>query len=190
MRVALNLVLGLALLVSIGLNVAVRQPVTRPTFEYFPDMARGPRYGPFSRNPNFADGMTLRPPVPGTIAREVPPLPRTNAPGPQLTNPIALDDRAAQERGAVVFGDFCQPCHGSDAKGEGLVVKRGFPAPPSLLAPRTQQMSDAQLFRIITNGQGGMPGYGAQIGRDDRWRSVVYLRALQQGGAPVPRPTR
>jgi mono/diheme cytochrome c family protein len=190
MRGSVNFLLALGLVMSLLLNVMVRRPAARPNYEYFPDMARGARYSAFSHNPNFADGMTLRAPVPGTISREVPPLPKANAPGPPMTSPFASDDRTAQLGGAQVFANFCQPCHGADAKGDGLVVKHGFPAPPSLLTPRTEQMPDAQIFRIITNGQGGMPSYGAQIPREDRWRAVAYLRALQHGQIETPRPAR
>ena len=38
---ALTIGLAVALVASIGLNIAVRRgPITRPPFEYFPDMAR------------------------------------------------------------------------------------------------------------------------------------------------------
>jgi mono/diheme cytochrome c family protein len=184
-RAVLNGVLGVALLVSLVLNVIVRQPPTRPNFEYFPDMARTARYNAFSPNPNFADGMTLRMPVPGTIARELPPLPRPQG-GTDLVNQFPSGDPVATERGAQVYADFCQPCHAADAKGDGLVVQRGFPRPPSLLLEKAQKLGDAQIFRLITNGQGSMPGYAAQISRDDRWRVILHLRALQRSGAPAP----
>ena len=57
-----GLTIGLAVLlvVSIGLNIALRRgPVTSPPFEYFPDMYRTVRYNAFEANPNFADGSTL-----------------------------------------------------------------------------------------------------------------------------------
>ncbi len=67
---ALTIGLAVALVASIGLNIAVRRgPVTRPPFEYFPDMARTARYNAFEANPNFPDGMTLRVPPNGTIPR-------------------------------------------------------------------------------------------------------------------------
>ena len=68
-RRPLTVGLGVALLVSFALNVVVRLPKTRPNFDYFPNMARTVRYNAFEENPNFADGMTLRVPVPGTIPR-------------------------------------------------------------------------------------------------------------------------
>ena len=179
-----TLTIGLAVLlvVSIVLNIAVRRgPVTRPPFEYFPDMARTARYNAFEANPNFADGMTLRVPPPGTIPRGLLPVSSeaTTPAGSTPENPFKADDAAATERGKVVFDTFCVPCHGPKAEGDGLVVQHGFPAPPTLVRARTRAMSDAQIFSIITNGSGGMPPYDSQIAREDRWKAILHVRKLQ-----------
>jgi mono/diheme cytochrome c family protein len=181
---ARNLTIGLAVLlvVSIGLNIAARLgPVTRPPFEYFPDMARTARYNAFEANPNFADGMTLRAPVPGTIPRGLLPVSSEalTPPGTTPENPFKADDAVAVERGKAVFDAFCVPCHGATGQGDGLVVQHGFPAPPTLVRARTRAMSDAQLFGIITNGSGGMPAYDSQMAREDRWKAILHLRKLQ-----------
>jgi mono/diheme cytochrome c family protein len=177
--------LGAALVVSIGLNVAAwtaRWPRTRLNFEYVPEMARTARFNAFEENPNFPDGMTLRAPVPGTIPRGLPPLPATSAAATQ-PNPFAADDRKAMDRGAFVFATFCQPCHGTNGEGTGLVVKHGFAAPPPLYRPQTREKSDADLFAIVTSGLNTMPSYASQISRDDRWRAILFLRTLR----PTPR---
>jgi mono/diheme cytochrome c family protein len=179
-----TLTIGLAVLlvISIGLNIAARiGPVTRPPFEYFPDMARTARYNAFEANPNFADGMTLRVPPTGTIPRGLLPVSSEAAipAGSTPENPFKADDAAAAERGKVVFETFCVPCHGPKAEGDGLVVQHGFPAPPTLMRARTRAMSDAQIFGIITNGTGGMPAYDSQIAREDRWKAILHVRKLQ-----------
>jgi len=180
---ARGLTIGLAVLLvaSIGLDIAARRgAVTRPPFEYFPDMARTVRYNAFEANPNFADGSTLRVPPPGTIPRGLLPLASEAAtpPGTTPENPFK-GDAAAGERGAVVFNTYCVPCHGATAAGDGLVVQHGFPAPPTLLRARTRAMSDAQIFGIISNGSGAMPSYAAQVSRDDRWKAILHVRMLQ-----------
>jgi mono/diheme cytochrome c family protein len=175
-RLTVNVLLAAALLVSIALNVAVRRPVSRPNFEFFPDMVRTARYNAFQPNLNFPDGMTLRVPVAGTIPRGLPPLSAVGSENPFRPAPGAID------RGAGVFSTFCQPCHGTGATGDGLVVKHGFPAPPNLLLPKTVGMTDAQIFTVLTNGQGQMPSYASQISREDRWRVILYLRSLQRRG--------
>jgi mono/diheme cytochrome c family protein len=169
--------LALALAASIGLNIAVRMPKTRPAFEYFPNMAHSVRYNAFEENPNFADGTTLRGPVAGTIPRGLPPL-RFGEDAAPLANPFSADDRQAAARGEVVFTNFCQPCHGANGEGEGLVVKHGFPPPPPLSRDQTRQKTDAQLFQILTNGQNTMPSHRSQISRDDRWKAILHLRTL------------
>jgi mono/diheme cytochrome c family protein len=179
-----SLVIGLAVLLaaSIGLNIASRRgPVTRPPFEYFPDMARTARYNAFEANPSFADGMTLRTPAPGTIPRGLLPISSEAAvpAGATLENPFKADDTAAVERGKVVFETFCVPCHDATGGGDGLVVQHGFPAPPTLLRARTRAMDDARIFDIISSGVGGMPPYAAQIARDDRWKAILHVRNLQ-----------
>ena len=119
--------------------------------------------------------------MPGTIARGLPPLPPVNADGNgSLTNPFPAGDRGAMERGTVVFQNFCQPCHGPGGQGDGLVVQHGFPKPPTLLRDRTKEMSDDQIFRVLNTGRGKMASYASQLSRDDRWKVILYVRALQQ----------
>jgi mono/diheme cytochrome c family protein len=178
----LTVTLAVLLVASIGLNIAARRGViTRPPLEYFPDMARTARYNAFEANPNFADGMTMRTPVPGTIPRGM--LPTSSEAvtpaGTTAVNPFKADDQAAAERGKVVFETFCVPCHGAKGEGDGLVVQHGFPAPPTLLRARTRAMEDARIFEILTSGVGGMPPYASQISRDDRWKAILHVRTLQ-----------
>jgi hypothetical protein len=40
-------------------------------------------------------------------------------------------------------------------------------------------MNDGEIFNTITNGKGQMMGYGYNIEIDDRWRIIMYIRALQ-----------
>jgi cytochrome c5 len=176
-------VLGGALALSIGLNVVVRLPVTRPNFEYFPDMARTVRYNAFEENPNFSDGMTLRVPVPGTMPRGI----RAFASIGELAteNAFAAGDAAALARGAVVYGNFCQPCPGVGGQGEGPVVLRGFPAAPTLYRAAVRRLGDDRLFGIVTNGQNAMPSYATLLSPDDRWKVILHVRTLRPPAAPT-----
>ena len=184
---ALTIGLAVALAVSIGLNVAVRRgPITSTPLEYFPDMARSPRYNAFEANPNFPDGLTLRTPPNGTIPRGMLPLasdPTTPAGGDPV-NPFT-GNAAAAERGTVMFNTYCVPCHGASGEGDGLVVQHGFPAPPSLVSGRAPTMSDAELFNVISFGSGTMPSYAPQMERADRWKAILHLRTLQNAPPPA-----
>ena len=181
-RLTLAGVLGAALVVSIGLNVYARLPKRGLGIEYLPNMTRTPRYNAFEENPNFADGMTLRAPAPGTIPRGLPPLPAGEE-AALMVNPFQAGDRAAVERGAAVFAAFCQPCHGPAGEGDGLVPQHGFPVPPPLSRGQTQEKTDGQMFQILTNGQNSMPSYAAQISRDDRWKAILHVRSMRRPGS-------
>lgn len=187
----LNIGLLLALLLSLALNWAVRRDPAQPNREVLPEMVRTVRYNAFAPNPNFADGKTLQGPAPGTIPRDMPPLHYQATPqdaaraGTELRSPLPSDDAAALERGTFLFKSFCQPCHGSAGRGDGLIVSRGFPAPPPLTAEHAVNLKDGQLFHILTYGQGNMAPYASQLSRDDRWTVILYVRSLQKPAGPL-----
>lgn len=184
-----NVTLGAALAVSLFLNWGTRPDPGVQALEFAPQMAHSARFNTFAPNPDFADGRTLRVPEPGTIARGLPPLHFTASTadaeraGVELRNPFAPSDSAALARGAVVFATFCQPCHGIGGRGDGLVAQRGFPPPPSLVATHAVGLPDGRLFHILTFGQGNMSSYASQTSRADRWKTILHIRALQQGAA-------
>ncbi len=170
--------------VSLGANWALQRDTSRPGLEFLPEMVHSPAYRAFSENPRFRDGKTLQLPVVGTIARGHKPLhfEATQADavraGLQLHNPFTAE-AALIGRGAAVYRNFCTPCHGREGLGDGPVVKRGVPAPPSLLAEHASGLPDGQLFHILTYGQGNMPSYASQLSREERWQVILYLRSFQ-----------
>jgi mono/diheme cytochrome c family protein len=145
-------------------NLGLSDNPTRRNWEAMPEMVRTASYKSFSPNPNFRDGKTLQLPPEGVVARPSA-APRTRS-------------------GALVFQIYCQPCHGTGGKGAGPVAARGFPPPPSLLAPHAVQLTDDQIFDIVTRGQKNMPPYAAQIPVPDRRAAIAHVRGLQ--GAPQP----
>ena len=181
----LNLMLVVAFVASFGVMWAARRDVHQRNLEYFPDMARGPRYDAFEANPVFANGRTLQPPPEGVIARGLVPTHFTASTadaeraGRELVNPFSANDAGVLTRGRQVFESFCTPCHGAGAQGDGPVTRRGVPPPPSLVTGRTPTLGDGQLFHILTFGQNNMASYAAQIDREDRWRVILYVRSLQ-----------
>ena len=147
------------------------------------DMHVQPRYSPYDPSTFFEDGRSERPPVPGTIAREhlrTNELLYTGRIGGQLTSqfpfPITAQD---VERGRERFNIFCAPCHDQTGSGHGMVVERGFPAPPSYHMDRLRQAPPGHFFEVITKGQGTMSSYASRVGVEDRWRIAAYIRALQ-----------
>ncbi len=186
---SVNVLLLLAFVGSLGLNWALGRDLSQPNSDFLPGMAEPVSYGAFAPNPNFPDGKTLREPAPGTIARGHLPLHYRPTPedavraGQELHSPFRADDAAVRERGATVFANYCQVCHGPQGLGDGPVTRRGVPPPPSFLTGKSKDMKDGQLFHILTYGQGNMPSYASQLSREDRWHAIVHVRSLQQASA-------
>jgi mono/diheme cytochrome c family protein len=193
-RLRLNIFLLVAFATVVALHFVLRTDPSQPNLEFLPDMAHGPRFNTFADNPNFEDGKTLQPPVPGTIARGLMPLHYEGTPesalraGEELRNPIPLSDARSHSHGRKIFADFCQICHGADATGSGPMTKRGVPPPPSLLAEKARKMKDGQLFHILTFGQGNMASYAGQLAREERWYVINYIRGLQKSSTAEPPP--
>jgi len=150
-------------------------------------MHNQPRYVPLRESAFFDDGSSARAPVPGTVPRGG--LRNDNLlytgkvdgqPSPLFPFPI---DEAAMARGQQRFNVFCAPCHGRTGLGDGMVVRRGYARPPSLLEARLKAAPAGYLFDVITNGVKSMPDYAAQIGARDRWAIAAYIRALQLSGS-------
>ena len=181
-----NLILLAILAAEIALIVVLNPDYSRPNVEFLPDMAHQPRFSTFAAGPYFPDHKTLREPVAGTIPRGLLPLGFTASPddairaGQELVNPFPPNDSKATTRGEVIFRRFCVPCHGSSGKGDGPVARRGYPPPQPLAGEAATQIADGQMFHIVTFGRVMMPAYGKQISRKDRWRVILYVRALQK----------
>jgi len=82
-------------------------------------------------------------------------------------------------RGRDRFNIFCAPCHSRLGDGQGMIVKRGFRAPPSFHIDRLRAAPVGHFFDVVTNGFGAMPDYGQQVTPADRWAIIAYIRALQ-----------
>jgi mono/diheme cytochrome c family protein len=77
------------------------------------------------------------------------------------------------------FEIFCAPCHGLTGYGDGMVVQRGFPAPPSYHTERLRTAPNLHFFKVITEGYGAMYPYNDRVPQQDRWAIIAYIRALQ-----------
>jgi mono/diheme cytochrome c family protein len=84
------------------------------------------------------------------------------------------------QRGRERFGIYCAPCHGPTGDGHGMIVQRGFPAPPPYTSDRLLTMPTSHFVDVITNGYGVMFSYADRVAPEDRWAIAAYIRALQQ----------
>lgn len=136
------------------------------------DMDRQPRLSTYERAEAFANHSAARPLPSGVVARGD--LARHEA----EKNPPPITQKLIG-RGRERFDIFCSPCHGRAGHGDGIIVARGFPKPPSLLEPRLLGARAQHFFDVITNGHGVMYPYAARVEPADRWAIVAYVRALQ-----------
>ena len=146
-------------------------------------MADQPRYEPLVGSTFFSDDRAARPFVEGTVARgqlrDDEHLYRGRQRGKLVdTFPFPVT-RAVLARGQERFNIFCSPCHDRVGMGQGMVVRRGYRAPPSMHIDRLRQMPAGHFFDVMTSGFGVMPDYAQQISAEDRWAIVAYIRALQ-----------
>ncbi|MGF1451477.1 MAG: c-type cytochrome, partial [Opitutales bacterium] len=93
--------------------------------------------------------------------------------------PSQAIDRRSLEHGQTLFNAHCAPCHGYTGHGDGIVVRRGFPEPPSFHTDRLRRAPAGYLYTVLNEGYGVMLPYGQRISRDERWRVIAYLRTLQ-----------
>lgn len=142
-----------------------------------------PKYLPEQPTGFFHDGRSERQPVPGTVARGQLRLDEllytgmeNGEPASRFPFPIT---KADLDRGRQQYNIFCTPCHGYAGDGNGMIVQRGFPHPPSFHRDRQRANPVGHYFDVITNGFGEMYSYSSRIGPEDRWRIAAYIRVLQ-----------
>jgi mono/diheme cytochrome c family protein len=147
------------------------------------DMHDAPRYEPLEASTFFANGQASRLLVANTVARgtlrEDTHLNEGKVNGELATTfpmPVTAEVMA---RGQERFNVFCTPCHGPTGSGNGMVVQRGFRAPPSYHEDRLRNAPVGYFFDVMTNGFGAMQDYASQVPVADRWAIAAYIRALQ-----------
>ena len=147
------------------------------------DMHDTPRYEPLEASTFFTDGRGSRTVVANTVARgtlrQDEHLYQGKIDG-QLTDSFPMPVTAeVMARGRERFNVFCAPCHGRTGQGNGMVVQRGFRAPPSFHEERLRTAPVGYFYDVQTNGFGAMSDYAAQVPVADRWAIAAFIRALQ-----------
>jgi mono/diheme cytochrome c family protein len=168
----------------------------RPPIEIFPDMNRQLKLRPQQPNGFFANNLSSQLPPPGTVARGEPIQTITGLVYPCQdapvntgritgttnfveTNPLPVT-ASLLRRGRERFDIFCAPCHGAVGDGNGITKKLGLmPAVANLQDKRIVEMTDGEIFNIISRGKNLMGAYGPLAPVEDRWAIIAYLRALQ-----------
>ncbi len=142
-----------------------------------------PKAKPLSAMDLFPNGAAARPLVPGAIPQEWkgddPAYTGNAQDGTILTKlPVPLT-RALLDHGRDRFDIYCAECHDRTGSGQGMIVQRGFPAPPSFHIDRLRSAPIGHFFNVITTGYGAMYSYASRVPPADRWAIAAYIRALQ-----------
>jgi mono/diheme cytochrome c family protein len=113
------------------------------------------------------------------------------------TSPVP-DSPEAVAKGRALFQRHCTACHGPKGKGDGPASTEAR----DLTDPAVQdRLTDGEIFWKVgtgrkKHGETVMPAFARQIGTEDRWKLVRYVRSLRASPAtpasplgPSPSPT-
>jgi len=146
-------------------------------------------YNTIKVNPN---GQNMRKPVNGTIARkqysgmvkgaiaeklfisEIP-ADSLDYAAKVLTSPLLPTPEVIAE-GKVLYGRYCQACHGEGGMGDGKVADQ-YKGVANLVA-KAKVVSDGHIYHVITHGKGRMWPHGSQVNPDERWKIVHFVKSL------------
>ena len=119
----IGVILATAVVVSAVSYFGLNTMLELPPFNWMSVQAK---LNPQMPSSFFADGIGMRNPVPGTVARGEIPYPYKGHPEQAalyLRNPL-LPTKAVLERGKEKFLTFCSPCHGNFAEGNSRLPRR------------------------------------------------------------------
>jgi mono/diheme cytochrome c family protein len=164
------------------------------------DMQDQPKYLAYRGSETFADSLSSRSLVEGTVPRGYlredaamytgknataqPAMMKDSTgkmtPGSNDVNEFPFPiTREILDRGQERYNIYCSPCHGVIGDGRGMVVNRGFRPPPTYHQDRLRTAALGHFYDVITNGFGTMPDYAMQVPPHERWAIIAYIRALQ-----------
>jgi cytochrome c553 len=147
------------------------------------EMRNDSRLKPLQEDLFFPDGNSSRPLVPNTVAHGFADNDdfffKGAINGKLVRGFPAPVTREEINRGRDRFNIYCSVCHGLTGEGDGMIVQRGFPQPPSLHEQRLRDAPEGHFFHVITHGYGAMYSYADRVDTEDRWAIIAYIRALQ-----------
>lgn len=114
----------------------------------------------------------------GVPALTVPAYPETYRPTPV---PFKASSVA---HGLSLFTANCVPCHGPQAKGDGVLAKTLPRQPVNLLMePHATMHTPGDFFHWLTNGipEAGMPAWEEKFSEEERWDLVNLVHAISRG---------
>ncbi|HMD99589.1 MAG TPA: cytochrome c [Terriglobia bacterium] len=92
-------------------------------------------------------------------------------------NPVKFTENSVA-RGKKIYSSQCTMCHGQNADGKGDAVAEMNITPPDFTKPDTlKDRTDGDLFAILSQGSGNMPGQQDRMKEKQKWDLINFLRA-------------
>jgi len=164
-----------------------------PGIEYAPNMYISQAYEPFSQEKKFdynPNGMTMRMPVNGTIARGqgsfIYPHPNTGD-GYEASagyTPWVSATESNVGEGKRLYDIYCWHCHGKKGKNDGPIFKEGkMPKPswPAYASDYIKELPVGKAYHTITHGKGLMGSHAFLLNPEERWKVIHYVKSLAYG---------
>lgn len=166
-----------------------------PGIEFAPNMYISQAYEPYSQEKLFEinpNGMTMRLPVNGTIARGqlayVYPHPNTGegyTASETYTSNIPVTEANVKE-GERLYNYACWHCHGKTGGNDGPIFKSGkMPGPswPNVQSEYMQNLPMGKMYHTITYGKGLMGSHAHILSPEERWKVIYHIKAMSLGDA-------
>ena len=147
------------------------------------EMRDDSRLKPYQETPFFADRNSSRPLVSGVVPRGEVHTDDFFYAGEVnghlvrgFPSAVTLEEL---NKGRERYNIYCAVCHGVTGVGDGSIVQRGFPRPPSFHEQWLRDAPEGHFFYVITHGYGVMYSYASRVEPSERWAIIAYIRALQ-----------
>jgi hypothetical protein len=156
----------------------------KPNVELIQDMMEQPAVKAQKYDDFFSNGISSLVPPDHTQPVGKKPYPYANDINKALANlknPMAGDmSKPVLLIGQKFYNTNCMVCHGEKGLGDGP-LKAKYPLPiPSLMSEKVRGWSDANIYHVISAGQGVMGSYASHIPEQYRWQLVNYIRYMQK----------
>ncbi|MFM9945424.1 MAG: c-type cytochrome [Bacteroidia bacterium] len=166
--------------------------------EYAPDMYNSKGYEPYTQLRHMtynANGMTMRLPVSGTIARgqmdyiyNYPDSPEGYEASAANMNPVEKNELNLLE-GERLYNIYCWSCHGKEGKNDGPVITEGKFAPPPFAnyqTPYIQGLQEGKIYHAITYGKNMMGSHAHMLTPSERWKVIHHVKKLSLANGLAP----
>ena len=95
-------------------------------------------------------------------------------------NPVASSD-AVLTKAKSNYEENCLMCHGETGKGDGPMAGMLKEKPPDVSDSKMMaDMTDGEIFYMITKGVKPMPPFETKISEEERWGMVHLMRSISK----------